>query len=251
MPLYSLKVQTLVASASTEKVTAWKNSEVSNKWIKCGCRSGGSVGMPHPIKPPDLHWVKLFGGNKIGNLIFWLPLVHMPVNHPESIQQVITFVVICSCFRWSAWGQWSDEGWFQVASFCPECDVDVECCELCTWCSSIRLLATAFVCKIGDIWSCVKCECIAPHWTQSMQQSLTNRYSVLHSWKCSVLVWNVMSQESVWVTEWEYRWVNCHVMLQLVCSAERWVNCHVMLQLVCWADFRLFFNFMLLFVCCY
>jgi hypothetical protein len=28
MSLYSLKVQTLVASASTEKVTMWKNSEV-------------------------------------------------------------------------------------------------------------------------------------------------------------------------------------------------------------------------------
>jgi hypothetical protein len=28
MPLYSLKVQTLVASASTEKATVWKNSEV-------------------------------------------------------------------------------------------------------------------------------------------------------------------------------------------------------------------------------
>jgi hypothetical protein len=28
MPLYSLKVQTLVASASKEKVTVWKNSEM-------------------------------------------------------------------------------------------------------------------------------------------------------------------------------------------------------------------------------
>jgi hypothetical protein len=28
MPLYYLKVQTLVTSASTEKVTMWKNSEV-------------------------------------------------------------------------------------------------------------------------------------------------------------------------------------------------------------------------------
>jgi hypothetical protein len=28
MPFYALKVQELVASASTEKVTMWKNSEV-------------------------------------------------------------------------------------------------------------------------------------------------------------------------------------------------------------------------------
>jgi hypothetical protein len=46
MSFYSIKVQTLAASASTEKVTGKAvNKEAS-------------------------HYVRLFGGNKIGNLIF-------------------------------------------------------------------------------------------------------------------------------------------------------------------------------------
>jgi len=41
------------------------------------------------------HYVKLFGGNKIGNLTFWLPLVYFKYNYRRNKYE-ITFSVLCT-----------------------------------------------------------------------------------------------------------------------------------------------------------